>query len=109
MPNSYTSPELMRPHARKTVSGDMRLPEPRSSPAPHFDGQRALSGGGCHDCAIVGGAEPIKAARHIEELSSFDNILPVLRSAEARHCYDLFVWIESAFESPFIEREDELD
>jgi hypothetical protein len=27
----------------------MRLPEPRSSPAPHFDGQRALSGGTAQD------------------------------------------------------------
>jgi hypothetical protein len=27
----------------------MRLPEPRSSPTPHFDGQRALSGGTAQD------------------------------------------------------------
>jgi len=27
----------------------MRLPEPRSSPAPHFEGQRALSGGTVQD------------------------------------------------------------
>jgi hypothetical protein len=29
------------------------LAEPRSSPAPHFDGQRALSAGGLHDCATA--------------------------------------------------------
>src|SRR6266852_702262 len=31
--------------ALSTLFGPMRLPAPRSSPAPHLDGQRALSGG----------------------------------------------------------------
>src|ERR1700730_2561292 len=41
-----TSPVLISLAALSTVCGFMWLPEPRSSPAPHFDGQRWLSGGG---------------------------------------------------------------
>src|SRR5215470_13815121 len=44
--NSITSPVLMSLAALSTLFGPMWLPEPRSSPAPHFEGQRALSGGG---------------------------------------------------------------
>src|SRR5262245_322879 len=36
----------------------MWLAEPRSSPAPHFDGQRALSGGGVHVGACASAALP---------------------------------------------------
>src|SRR5262249_40648775 len=39
-PSSMTSPVLMSLTALSTVCGFMWLPEPRSSPAPHFDGQR---------------------------------------------------------------------
>src|SRR5688500_5737447 len=52
-PSSITSPVLMSRAARSTVSGFIRFPEPRSSPAPHFDGHRAASAGGCHDCACA--------------------------------------------------------
>ena len=45
-PSSMTSPVLISLTALSTDCGFMWLPEPRSSPAPHFDGQRALSGGG---------------------------------------------------------------
>jgi hypothetical protein len=41
-----TSPVLMRPAAFITLAGFMWLPEPRSSPAPHFDGHRSDSAGG---------------------------------------------------------------
>src|SRR5947208_11115027 len=46
---SITSPVLISLMASSTTCGFMRLPEPRSSPAPHFDGQRALSGGTVQD------------------------------------------------------------
>src|SRR5262245_66511688 len=41
-----TSPVLISLTALSTVCGFMWLPEPRSSSAPHFDGQRWFSGGG---------------------------------------------------------------
>src|SRR6266571_9103364 len=47
--SSITSPVLMSRAARSTFAGFfMWLPEPRSSPAPHFEGQRWLSGGTFH-------------------------------------------------------------
>src|SRR4051812_8827152 len=45
-PSSMTSPVLISLTALSTACGFMWLAEPRSSPAPHFDGQRAPSGGG---------------------------------------------------------------
>src|SRR5262245_49383168 len=45
-PSSITSPVLISLTALSTVCGFMWLTEPRSSLAPHFDGQRWLSGGG---------------------------------------------------------------
>src|SRR4029450_11620941 len=45
-PSSMTSPVLISLTALSTVCGFIWLAEPRSSPAPHFDGQRWLSGGG---------------------------------------------------------------
>src|SRR4029077_6345161 len=44
--------------ALSTVWGFMWLPEPRSSLAPHFDGQRALSGGGVHVGVCASAALP---------------------------------------------------
>jgi len=46
--NSMISPLLISLTASSTSCGFIRLPAPRSSPAPHFDGQRALSGGTVH-------------------------------------------------------------
>src|SRR5436853_6923922 len=40
----------------------MWLPEPRSSPAPHFDGQRWLSGGTFHCAAATNGTASQAAA-----------------------------------------------
>src|SRR5712664_1991615 len=57
-PSSITSPVLMRRAARSTFCGFfMWLPEPRSSPAPHFDGQRWLSGGTFHCADAITGAD----------------------------------------------------
>ena len=42
-PSSMTSPVRISRVARSTVSDFMWLPEPRSSPAPHLEGQRWLS------------------------------------------------------------------
>src|SRR5437763_13883184 len=44
--SSIVSPVLIRRIAFNSVSGFMWLAEPRSSPAPHLDGQRWLSAGG---------------------------------------------------------------
>ena len=52
---SMTSPVLMSSLARITLAGFMWLPEPRSSPAPHFDGQRWLSVGTVQVCAAAAG------------------------------------------------------
>src|SRR5262245_59489741 len=49
-PSSMTSPVRISFTALSTDVGFMWLPDPRSSPAPHFDGQRWLSGGGIQDC-----------------------------------------------------------
>jgi hypothetical protein len=48
--------------APSTVSGFMWLAEPRSSPAPHFDGQRSLSAGGFQVWAPAMGDASIKTA-----------------------------------------------
>ena len=53
---SITSPLLMSCAARSTLAGFMWLPEPRSSAAPHFDGQRTDSAGTVHVCACDHGA-----------------------------------------------------
>src|SRR6516162_6744413 len=51
--SSKVSPVLIRRAARSTLVGVMWLPEPRSSAAPHFDGQRSLVDGGCQLCALA--------------------------------------------------------
>src|SRR5437773_457327 len=61
--SSITSPVLMSRAPRSTTSGFfMWLPEPRSSPAPHFDGQRWLSGGTFHCAAATNGTASKAAA-----------------------------------------------
>src|SRR3989449_9595378 len=61
--SSITSPVLMSRAPRSTTSGFfMWLPEPRSSPAPHFDGQRWLSGGTFHCAAATSGTASKAAA-----------------------------------------------
>src|SRR5262249_12745604 len=47
--SSMTTPVLISLIALSTVCGFMWFAAPRSSPAPHFEGQRALSAGGDHD------------------------------------------------------------
>src|SRR5204863_1081587 len=62
-PSSITSPVLIRRAARSTFCGFfMWLPEPFSSPAPHFDGQRWLSGGTFHCAAATNGTASKAAA-----------------------------------------------
>jgi hypothetical protein len=53
--SSTISPVLISFTASSTRCGFIRLPEPRSSVAPHFEGQRALSGGTVQDgvCALA--------------------------------------------------------
>src|SRR5205809_6160574 len=52
-PSSSTSPVRISFAALSTSSGFIRFPEPRSSPAPHFEGQRWLSAGGIQDCPVA--------------------------------------------------------
>src|SRR5947199_365851 len=52
-PNSITSPVRISFAALSTCSGFIKFPEPRSSPAPHFEGQRWLSAGGTQDCPVA--------------------------------------------------------
>src|SRR5215813_7909120 len=60
--SSMTSPVLISLIALSTVCGFMWFAAPRSSPAPHFEGQRALSAGGDHDdvWAAAGAAQTSK-------------------------------------------------
>ena len=61
---SITSPVLISCVARSTAAGFMWLAEPRSSPAPHFEGQRWLSGGTVQVCASAGAyVRAVAAAR----------------------------------------------
>ena len=46
-----TSPVLMSSLALRTASGFWWFIDPRTSLAPHFEGQRWLSAGGFQDCA----------------------------------------------------------
>ena len=48
----------------------MWLPEPFSSPAPHFDGQRALSGGTFHCAAAMSGVESNATANAVRIIVS---------------------------------------
>ena len=48
-PSSKISPVRISRAARRTVSGFMWLAAPRSSAAPHFEGQRCASAGGVQD------------------------------------------------------------
>src|SRR5678815_5380206 len=52
-PNSMTSPVRISFAALSTCSGFIKFPDPRSSLAPHFEGQRWLSAGGFQDCALT--------------------------------------------------------
>ena len=67
-PSSNTSPARISRAALSTVSGFMWLPEPRWSVAPHFDGQRWLSAGGCHPCAAAVAPTHSSAAKTNEAL-----------------------------------------
>src|SRR5216117_1689073 len=65
-PSSMISPVRISFAALSACSGFIRFPEPRSSPAPHFDGQRCVSFGGVQDWAARGAAERHKRPTIIE-------------------------------------------
>src|SRR5215831_19379301 len=75
-----TSPVLMSFAALSTVCGFMWLAAPRSSPAPHLDGQRALSAGGSQD-GVWAMAEPVssRVASMVPSIEGFMVVLPELR------------------------------
>src|ERR1700722_14542780 len=86
--SSKVSPVLIRCAARSTLAGVMWLPEPRSSVAPHFDGQRSLGDGGCQLCAVAFCAEG-REAQDYDNGKAFHGVppfLPLARSARSfRH------------------------
>src|ERR1700722_20578938 len=61
--------------ALSTVCGCMSVAAPRSSPAPHFDGQRALSGGGSQD-GVCAAAATVAASKAETARNSLMTILP---------------------------------
>src|SRR5216684_1409297 len=84
-----TSPVLISLAALSTVCGFMWLPEPRSSPAPHFDGQRWLSGGGdqlgvCASAARVANSRG-KAANVIAICFMTSSHLPAFAGSHSWH------------------------
>src|SRR5258706_12972245 len=67
---------MMRRAAGSTFCGFfMRLPEPFSSPAPRFDGQRWLSGGTFHWAAAASGRQSNAAASAVRFM-----VIPLLES-----------------------------
>src|SRR5215469_7258362 len=65
-PSVKTSPVWISFAALSAISGFIKLPEPISSFAPHFEGQRCASLGISHDCArAIVHANPYISARTI--------------------------------------------
>src|SRR5207302_304846 len=88
--SSITSPVLMSRAPRKTVSGFfIWLPEPRSSPAPHFDGQRSLSGGTFHCAAATNGTASKAAAMRFIVFPSVDGFVQALVVQRPAHRCEL--------------------
>src|SRR5438093_13789592 len=69
-PSYITSPVRINLAALSTCSGFIKFPEPRSSPAPHFDGQRWFSAGGTQDCPAA-----TRAASKIAKSVIMDRII----------------------------------
>src|SRR5262249_36266311 len=84
--SSMTSPVLISFTALSTDCGFMWLPDPRSSPAPHFDGHRSLSAGTVHDGAWACAATPPSSSADKPNVTAivFMQILPVILGAHAR-------------------------
>src|SRR5258705_10462618 len=81
-PSSLTSPVLINRAALSTVCGFWGLPEPRSSLASHFDGQRWLGEGGVQDgvCAEAAMVPATNAAAAAPNRNAFMMLLPCLKS-----------------------------
>src|SRR6266446_4311569 len=75
--SSITSPLLISLAALRTVCGFMWLAAPRSSPAPHLDGQRALSAGGSQE-GVWATAAPVssRVASMVLSVKGFMVVLP---------------------------------
>src|SRR5258705_124759 len=116
-PSSITSPVLMSRAPRSTVSGFfMWLPEPRSSPAPHFDGQRWLSVGRFQTCAPAARGTESKAtamAMRFMVLPLVENFIQAFVVERAGHPGELVaelslvrghaVRVESLARAPYLE------
>src|SRR5258708_1596134 len=89
--SSITSPLLMSAAPRSPFFGFfMWLPEPRSSPAPHFDGQRALSGGTFHCARAIAGAESsVASSSFFTWISSVEIFVKTLVIKGAGHLREL--------------------
>src|SRR5258706_4681504 len=88
-PSSIPPLVLMSRAPRSTVSAFfMWLPEPRSSPAPHFDGQRWLSAGRFQTCAPAARGMESKAteiAMRFMVLPLVENFIQTFVVERARH------------------------
>src|SRR4051812_12731441 len=70
LPSSTTSPVRISFEAPSTASGVTRLAAPRSSAAPHLDGQRASGAGGAQLCATApASCRIVTADRHAIRLA----------------------------------------
>src|SRR5262245_43413051 len=84
--SSITSPLLMRLAAFITAAAFWWLPEPRSSVAPHLDGQRSFSGGGdqvgacCATVAVLDQAATARTMASAKALADFVIFPPPARS-----------------------------
>src|SRR5256714_11743602 len=117
--SSMTSPALMRRAPRSTFCGFfIWLPEPRSSPAPHFDGQRALSGGTFHWARAATGAKrkTNATASHLMLFSLVEYFVQALVVERAGHSGELVaelalvrghaVRVEGLARAPYLEHRE---
>src|SRR5215510_14699224 len=80
-PSSITSPVLISLLALSTLCGFMWLPAPRSSPAPHFEGQRTLSAGGVQDGVCARAEAPANSVAN-NAIGSACDVMAILPSPD---------------------------
>src|SRR5687767_10724408 len=77
-----TSPVLINRAARATRAGVIRFAAPRSSAAPHFDGQRSASVGGRQPCAFAGSAASARIASRANAMIARAMLTPGVATLE---------------------------
>src|SRR6266446_208142 len=96
--SSIISPVLISLAALRTVCGFMWLAAPRSSPAPHLDGQRALSAGGNQDGVwATAASDRSRVASMVLSIKGFMVVLPDFRtSLECDRCRNFDFRVDAA-------------